>query len=468
MGKQKLKGKDLKSIGYKTDKSKSIAVNIMAKHYKHFKKQEQLELLGKIKENPKKYENDTVLRDLANEFLEAVKKTDYTVYKLADEIKSYKIFGKKFIDQNTILQMDTAMQLQITVGGALMPDAHLGYGLPIGGVLATRNAVIPYGVGMDIACRMALTIYNVPQEYIKRNKYQLKQVLTEKTHFGIGQKQDNPPEHAVLEREEFAMTDLLRQLHGKARMQIGTSGSGNHFVEFGIVELNSDNNLNIPEGNYLALLSHSGSRGLGASIAKHYTKIAVNKCKLPKGAQQLAWLDINSEEGQEYWISMNLAGDFAKASHDIIHNKISKALKLKPMLRIENLHNFAWKELQDDGSELIIHRKGATPAKTGEFGIIPGSMTAPGYIISGKGNPDSLYSASHGAGRKMSRSKARQSYTGSALKKYLKQKSVTLIGGGVDEFPGAYKNIDDVMKGQKDLVNIEGKFYPKIVRMNRD
>ncbi len=468
MGKQKLKGKDLKSIGYKTDKSKSIAINIMAKHFKHLKKQEQLELLLKINKNPKKYENDNILENIANEFLEVITKPDYTVYKLKDEIKGYKIFGKKFIDTNTIHQMDLAMKLPITVNGALMPDAHVGYGIPIGGVVVTKDSVIPYGVGLDIACRMALTIYNVPEIYIKKNSFNLKRVLKENTYFGTGVKQNNPPEHEVLEREEFRMIDLLKQLHSKAGMQIGTSGSGNHFVEFGIVELNSENNLSIPEGRYLGLLSHSGSRGLGASIAQYYTKIATSKCKLPKGAQNLAWLDINSVEGQEYWISMNLAGDYAEACHDIIHSKISKALKLKPMLRIENHHNFAWKEKQDDGSELIVHRKGATPANSEEFGIIPASMTDAGYIISGKGNPDSIYSASHGAGRKMSRSKARQSYTNSALKKHLKQESVTLIGGGVDEAPIAYKNIDDVMKGQKDLVKIEGKFYPKIVRMNKD
>jgi tRNA-splicing ligase RtcB len=272
----------------------------------------------------------------------------------------------------------------------------------------------------------------------------------------------------VLDSPTFQETDFLKRLHSKAVRQLGTSGSGNHFVEFGLIELQEDNATNLTRGKYVALLSHSGSRGLGANIAQHYTKIAMETCKLPKAAQQLAWLDMNSEAGQEYWLSMNLAGDYAKACHDCIHINVLKTLGVKPVTTIENHHNFAWKDTLEDGTEVIIHRKGATPAHENEMGIIPGSMTTAAYLVSGKGVSNALYSASHGAGRAMSRKRAKENMTASAMKKILASAGVTLIGGSVEENPFAYKDIEAVIAAQKELVNIEGIFHPKIVRMNRE
>lgn len=168
----------------------------------------------------------------------------------------------------------------------------------------------------------------------------------------------------------------------------------------------------------------------------------------------------------EYWISMNLAGDYAQACHDHIHYRLGKVLGKKPVAKIENHHNFAWKEKQATGEELIVHRKGATPAAKGEMGIIPGSMATPGFIVEGKGDVSSLSSASHGAGRHLSRSKAAETITRSKMLKMLDRERITLIGGGVDEAPIAYKNIHDVIEAQTELVNIVGTFYPKIVRMD--
>jgi tRNA-splicing ligase RtcB len=163
---------------------------------------------------------------------------------------------------------------------------------------------------------------------------------------------------------------------------------------------------------------------------------------------------------------MNLAGDYAKACHDIIHYRLAKALGIKPVMTIENHHNFAWKEVIN-GQEMIVHRKGATPAAKGQLGIIPANMMDPGYIVSGKGNSQAINSASHGAGRKLSRKRAKSSFTGSELKKVLKQKNITLIGGGTEEAPWAYKDLESVILSQNDLLNIEGKFYPQIVRMDK-
>jgi tRNA-splicing ligase RtcB len=169
-------------------------------------------------------------------------------------------------------------------------------------------------------------------------------------------------------------------------------------------------------------------------------------------------------------MAMNLAGDYASACHHVIHEKIAKAIGEKPLTMVENHHNFAWKEMMigDDGKmkELIVHRKGATPAGKDVLGIIPGSMTAPGFIVKGKGVAASVSSASHGAGRKMSRSKALNSITHKELKEQLQRFGVKLLGGGLDEAPHAYKDIEMVMKSQSALVDVVGKFMPKIVKMD--
>ena len=468
MGNQKIRGKDLKSIQYNSNRAKSLAIDIMSKHYKHASKLEKLEVLTEVRDNPERYEEDPILGALAEEFVVKEELKEKQEIAILKESGDFKVYGRKLISSNAYQQMELAMRLPITEKGALMPDAHQGYGLPIGGVLATKNAVIPYGVGVDIGCRMSLSLFDVEPDFMKKKSYQFKMALKERTCFGSGGELPIKQEHEVLDRKEFASTPLLRQLHGKAVKQLGSSGSGNHFVEFGVVELYDSNEFGIEKGSYLGLLSHSGSRGFGASIARFYTQIAKEKCLLPSQAQHFAWLDLDSEEGMEYWISMNLAGDYAKACHDQIHLHLGKHLGIKPVAKVENHHNFAWKETGLTGEELIVHRKGATPAAKGELGIIPGSMTASGYIVRGKGEPSSLFSASHGAGRKMSRAKARQSYTGSEMKKVLSREGVTLIGGGVDEAPVAYKDLDEVMNYQQDLVETIGKFTPKIVRMDKN
>lgn len=468
MGKIKLRGKDLSAIHYTSNKAKSLAIDLASKHFKYYQKQELLDLLQKVKEKPEGYVNDEVLGGLALEFMDEPALKPKEEIALLRNSGHLRVFGSKGISSNALQQMELAMRLPISLRGALMPDAHQGYGLPIGGVLATRNAVIPYGVGVDIGCRMSLSIFDVRSDYLKRNAYTFKQALKERTSFGTGGEVGWTQEHEVLERPEFMLTPLLRQLRGKAAKQLGSSGSGNHFVEWGLAELKEGNGLGLESGEYLALLSHSGSRGFGATVAKHYTDLARSSCLLPRQAQHLAWLDLDSEEGQEYWLSMNLAGDYAKACHDQIHYHLSRYMGISPIARVENHHNFAWKEVQEAGEEWIVHRKGATPAAKGELGIIPGSMTATGYIVRGKGAGEGLNSAAHGAGRKFSRQKAIASFTGSELRKTLSREGVTLIGGGVDEAPGAYKNLEEVMASQTELVEVIGSFTPKIVRMNKN
>lgn len=460
--------KDLSKLGYRDNVARSLVVDIVGKYCKHDTKEQIAMTLSNILEHPESYKNNEIWSKLAERLSPTILAKEFVAYDLREEPLMYKTYGGKFIETLAKQQMNLAMRLPVTLAGALMPDAHAGYGLPIGGVLATDNAVIPYAVGVDIGCWMSLTLFDAGEDFLRRYSHQMKEALKEFTHFGMDGGLPFVQEHEVLDREEFRMTELLRGLHGKAVRQLGSSGGGNHFVEFGRISLQADNVLGVPEGSYAALLSHSGSRGLGAAIAKHYSLLARDICRLPREAQHFAWLGLDTEEGQEYWLSMNLAGDYARACHERIHLNLAKALGLKPLANVNNHHNFAWKEELASGQTAIVHRKGATPAQKGLPGLIPGSMATPGYLVCGKGVGEALCSASHGAGRAMSRQKAKDSFTQSALKKYLSQAGVTLIGGSVEEMPLAYKDIDRVMQTQEALVEIQGTFMPCIVRMNKE
>jgi tRNA-splicing ligase RtcB (3'-phosphate/5'-hydroxy nucleic acid ligase) len=463
--KLKLTGKELRAIGYPEGPVISIAMNVMQKNYKHHTKEEVMELLKAVLASPAKYSDDAVLALIAKQLMPEDKNEEAELSLNQNGIQ-FSVFGQEHIEQSAMHQMYTAAKLPVAVAGALMPDAHHGYGLPIGGVLATENAVIPYGVGVDIGCRMCLSIYDIdPKELVQKESFFARE-LSEATLFGSGAQFKQSEEHEVMDNELFYQLPLLKNLHGRAWKQLGTSGSGNHFVEFGVVEVaEKDEVLGVAPGNYLGLLSHSGSRALGANIANHYTKLAISKRRLPQDAKNLAWLNLNEEEGMEYWLAMNLAGDYASACHHVIHNKIAKQLGRKPIKMVENHHNFAWKE-KWEGRDVIVHRKGATPAGKDVLGIIPGSMTATGFIVKGKGEAASVNSASHGAGRLMSRSKALQSITHNALKEELKKYGVKLLGGGLDEAPFAYKDINVVMQSQQSLVDVVGSFTPKIVKMD--
>ena len=459
-----LTGEDLKHVGFSEGKALGLALKAMETGYSAFTRDERLAVLQRLVKEPANFLHDANLSAVA---MELMKPADDGI-DLNIDAKPYKIYGAEAIEQGAISQMETAMRLPIAVAGALMPDAHQGYGLPIGGVLATQNAVIPYGVGVDIGCRMCMTIYDIPTTKLEEKKEDFKKLLVSNTKFGQATFA-KPKDHEVFERREFGELSIARQMKDRAWQQIGSSGGGNHFVEFGIVEiLNPVNEYNLPPGQYVAVLSHSGSRGLGASIARHYTSVAMDMCKLPPEAKHLAWLGLDTEAGQEYWLAMNLAGDYASACHHQIHERMAIGLRETPVAMIENHHNFAWKEKDLSGSEIIVHRKGATPAGAGVLGIIPGSMATPGFIVRGKGLAASINSASHGAGRTMSRTKAKQRILPGQVNKFLKQAGVELIGSGLDEAPMAYKDIHQVMGHQQDLVEVLGSFMPRIVRMCGD
>ncbi len=467
---KKISGKDLLRIGFEENIILGTVLQFCENYQENLNKGEVLSQLKKMVETPEFTPKESEFYDLAQQIIQLQKSLETDVIPLNESPKEFQIFGSEHIEEGALKQMQTAMKLPVSVAGALMPDAHQGYGLPIGGVLATKNAIIPYGVGVDIGCRMALSVYNIDELFFLENQAKFKRELIAQSNFGAGNgfRGQYKSDHEVLENKLFHENDLLRNLKDKAWTQLGSSGGGNHFVEFGIIEFaEHDEVLNIHKGSYVALLTHSGSRGFGATIAGHYTQLAKKICKLPQEAKNLAYFDLNSTEGQEYWLAMNLAGDYASACHQIIHQKMAKALGAEVLATVENHHNFAWKETWN-GEEVIVHRKGATPASKDVMGIIPGSMTAPGFLVRGKGNTEAIQSASHGAGRQLSRTQAKKEISTSDFKSILKDHNVTLIGAGLDEAPMAYKDIHQVMEAQKDLVDVVAKFTPKMVRMADD
>lgn len=469
MGNSKLKSRHLEKLGFPKGTIAGLALQIVNKHYKRLPRQEQVDLLQKVAENPEDFLSHEFFGVLAEKIVpeEAPEPVRISKSEMLPNHRPYKTWGIEGIDEVTVEQMETALRVPVAVAGALMPDAHKGYGVPVGSVLATKDAVIPYAVGMDIGCRMCLSVYPTKGEQLQHLHRSLVDILKENSRFGADAF-DDPMDDEVLDRKEFDEIPIVRNLKDRAWRQIGSSGSGNHFVEFGIVEIpEGDTTTGLTAGEYIGLLTHSGSRGLGAGIGQWYSQVARQQLKLPREARNLSWLDLHSEEGMEYWLAMNLAGDYASACHRHIHERMERATGFETVFRVENHHNFAWKHTLPNGEEVILHRKGATPAAEGELGIIPGSMTAPGFVVKGKGNAGALGSASHGAGRVLSRKRAQNSVTKYAMRKLLKAERVTLVGGKVEEAPFVYKDIHQVMVAQTDLVDVVAKFSPKIVRMEK-
>ncbi len=457
-----MKPKHLFEIGIPHGKCIEVAIEVLRVAAKmHLDDREVQPKLRQLVADPASFANHNLYGPLAKAVIEH--RAAGGTFRAREAPAPYKIWGGENLEAGALQQMANAAQLPVAACGALMADAHQGYGLPIGGVLATRNAVIPYAVGVDIACRMKLTVLDLPASELLDHEDRLTKAIEAETRFGVGAIFRDRRDHEVLEADWNA-SPVTKTNRDKAWSQLGTSGSGNHFVEFGTLTL-PQADLGLAEGTYLALLSHSGSRGTGATVASHYSKLAMDKHpELPRELRHLAWLDLDSDEGREYWAAMELMGRYAAANHALIHKHVAEHLGAQVLLDVENHHNFAWKE-NHGGEDVIVHRKGATPAGAGVIGVIPGSMADPGFIVRGKGVAESLNSASHGAGRRMSRTAAFQKFTWDDAKKYLSERGVKLISAGLDEAPMAYKNIREVMAAQEDLVEIVARFDPRLVKM---
>jgi len=366
-----------------------------------------------------------------------------------------KIWGEDLIDPGAISQMYQALRIPVAVRGALMPDAHLGYALPIGGVIELENAISPAFIGYDISCMMYMSILDISVDDFLTLRSSLAEDLKSVTYFGVGSQPDKPLNHPVMESELWKRAPVISGLKDKAWIQLGSSGGGNHFAN--LMLLDSD------AGTEVVLLTHSGSRGTGHNLATHYTALANEYTRsVFRGMEKdYSWLSMETELGQEYLDAMELMGEYALANHQLIHENFSKRSGVRVSQTFWNRHNYAW--VTPEGT--LVHRKGATPAHAGEIGIIPGTSGTNSYFVKGLGNPDSLYSSSHGAGRNFSRAQAKREFDANHFNSWMTAQSILHYGIDTDETYQAYKNIESVMQAQTDLVEVLGKLSPQVVIM---
>ena len=465
-----INGNDILQLGFPEGKAVGLALEAARQAAAEGLREE--DILGELADvlsAPQDFLEDPIYGKLAGALLGVQRHRERTRGYDLTRAAPYRVWGAEAIEPGALEQMKRAVRLPVAVRGALMPDAHQGYGLPIGGVLATHNSVIPYAVGVDIACRMRLTVFNASPSVLEQHRERFRAILEEQTRFGAGAAWETPREHEVMDDPLWDEHPVARQLKDVAWRQLGTSGSGNHFVEFGALHVHSTLETpqgHVPPGTYLAVLSHSGSRRFGLEIANHYTRVARSlRVGLPKDFQHLAWLEMDEEAGAEYWAAMTLAGKYASANHAVIHRQIVDAVRVPVLGGVENHHNYAWKETLE-GQEVIVHRKGATPAGKDVLGVIPGSMGAPGFVVRGLGNAEALNSAAHGAGRRMSRKQAFRELDWERVRRQLEAQGVELLSAGLDEAPDAYKDIRQVMAAQADLVVAVAEFRPKLVKMD--
>jgi tRNA-splicing ligase RtcB len=379
-------------------------------------------------------------------------------------------FGELGVDFDDIVveQMNKAALLPVTQKAAIMPDGHLGYALPIGGVVGLNNAISPSFVGYDIACRMTLTILELPEEEFMAHRNQFAKDMQAVSRFGIGRGfvPQERRQHPVIEDRLWGQIGALKGYKSLAHQQLGSSGGGNHFFDAVVGEVISNADwMPLPEGaKFVAVMTHSGSRGTGNKLAQFYINLARQEMShIAKGIPQgYEWLSLDSEAGQEYWEVMQLMGRYAQANHTLIHDALLHQTGLTQIARWENHHNFAFME---DG--LVIHRKGATPAQKGKAGIIPGSSGTPSYLVEGLGYERGLNSSSHGAGRNQSRKASKKAFDQRTYQTYMHNHDIMTIGVAADETYMSYKDIEHVMSLQEGvLVRSIARMRPLIVIMD--
>ena len=458
----KIRGDDLIAIGLEPGPVFGVVLNALPKAVSRLGRDDALTELAAVVADPAAHLAHPYFASVASRLI-AVRQQEAVRYVEREEPAPFASWCPD-ADAGALQQMEHAMRIPSAVVGALMPDAHLGYGLPIGGVHGDRRH------GDPVRRRRR---HRLPHEALRDRPARLADRVEARACWSApccprrrsasGATLARKADGDVLDADRWS-TPLLRSLRQKAAAQLGSSGSGNHFVEFGTLALPAGD-LGLPAGEYLAILSHSGSRGSGARIADHYSKLArTQHPELPKELSYLSWLELDHESGAEYWHAMNLMGDYASRTHAVIHERLAAALSATVLAGVENHHNFAWSE-RHAGRELIVHRKGATPAGDGVLGMIPGTMATPGFVVRGRGVAASLHSASHGAGRAMSRTASRDRFTWTQIRPLLEEAGVRLLAAGIDENPLSYKDIVGVMAAQADLVETVGRFDPRIVRM---
>jgi len=337
---------------------------------------------------------------------------------------------------------------------ALMADHHIGYSVPVGGVVAYERAINVNGVGFDIACGNKAVLLDCSAESVKGNIYRSMNEIQKHISFGMGRRNNERVEHELFDDPVWNDIPILASLKDRAAGQLGTVGGGNHYVD-----------VFVDESNRVWVGVHFGSRGLGHTIATHFVKVGGGKDGVH--AEPVIF-DEDSDLGQQYLKCMELAGRYAYAGRDWVCERVAKILKGNIVESIHNHHNFAWKERHFD-KDLWVIRKGATPAFPGQKGFVGGSMGDISVILEGMEEPESqaaLYSTIHGAGRQLGRIQAKGKYDrkGNCIRPgmvdktahsaWIKRLGVELRGGGLDESPYAYKRIESVLEAHKSTVNI--------------
>jgi tRNA-splicing ligase RtcB len=365
-------------------------------------------------------------------------------------------------------QMKEAMKYG-AVHGALMADHHIGYSVPVGGVIAYEGKICVNGVGFDIACGNKAVRLEADAEEIKKGIYRNMNEIQSKISFGVGRTNNEKVDHELFDDPLWDQIELLQSLKDKARDQLGTVGSGNHYVDIFTDELNR-----------IWIGVHFGSRGLGHSIATHFIKVGGGKDGVH--AEPLIF-DENSDLGSQYLKCMELAGRYAYAGRDWVCERVGAILRGSIVESVHNHHNFAWKE-RHFGKDLWVVRKGATPAFPGQKGFVGGSMGDISVILEGIESPDSaqaLNSTIHGAGRLFGRTQAkgkRDRKTGRQLTEglvkreehdsWIKRVGVEVRGSDLDESPYAYKRIEKVLEAHASTIKIIHTLKPIGVCMADD
>lgn len=362
------------------------------------------------------------------------------------------------VEESALNQAKNLASLPFTFSHvALMPDCHAGYGMPIGGVLATMGVVIPNAVGVDIGCGMCAlktSLSSIDKDYL----CDIIELIKEAVPVGFNHQKEKQNENLM--PSLYHDTPICCSEYENALFQLGTLGGGNHFIE-----IQKD-----AEG-CVWIMIHSGSRNLGKKVADHYNKVAVELNELwhskVEKKSELAFLPISTNEAKEYLAEMNFCVDFALANRKLIMERIKECfIKIFPNTTFDNFiniaHNYASFE-NHYGKNVIVHRKGATYAGLGQIGIIPGSQGTKSYIVKGKGNPESFFSCSHGAGRKMGRKEAQRTLSLDDEIRLMNERGIVHNIASIedlDEAAGAYKDIDMVMQNQNDLVEILVELTP--------
>lgn len=339
---------------------------------------------------------------------------------------------------------------------AAMPDVHLGVGATVGSVVATKSAVIPAAVGVDIGCGMMAAKLPFKADRLPDSLKYLRDDIEWGVPVGFNQhKQAKGDDWFGWNRWERVIPKEIQFLQDKARLQIGTLGGGNHFIELCLDEVEN-----------VWVMLHSGSRNIGKSIADvfiHEAKKELDEAFVKLADPNLAYLTEGSQSFSAYWEALQWAQGYAMQNRVVMMRAVLRAVgkavngsshqPVEPVMTVNCHHNYAERE-QHFGENVIVTRKGAVRARKEDYGIIPGSMGTRSYIVKGRGNPESFCSCSHGAGRRMSRGKAKERFTVDDVAEQTRGVECRKDAGVIDEIPGAYKDIDQVMDNQRDLVEI--------------